>query len=387
MAGVAAGLAAHLGIDALLVRLAFVALTVAGGAGLVLYLLAWLFVPPAGVDQSIAQRATHDRTSAGQAVSVGLIVLGGLLALRAAGLWFDDTVVWPVTLASAGLVVIWRQAGADDRAAFLGLAGRAGAGQPLRVRRTGLLRVAAGMALVFVGMGLFLASHDAFSSVGPALVAVAVIVGGVGLVFAPWWWRLGTELAAERRERVRSQERAEVAAHLHDSVLQTLALIQHHAGDAASVQRLARRQEAELRSWLYGRAPAGAGDSLNGAIEAAAREVEDLHGVAVDVVAVGDCPLDDRLTALVAAAREGMVNAAKWSGQAHVSVYAETEPGRVSVFVRDRGVGFDVDAVAPDRHGIAQSIVGRMARNGGTATVRSSPEGTEVCLEMQRVTA
>ena len=371
IAGVAAGLGAHLGVDPLVVRLAFVVLTFAGGAGIVFYVLAWLVLLSAVDGPSIAQRVTVDGRSASQAVSVGLIVLGALFGLRATGPWFDDSVVWPVTLASVGLVVIWRQAGAGD----------------LRWRRSGLLRVVAGMALVIVGMGVFLASHDAFSAVGPALVAVAVIVGGVALLFAPWWWRLGTELAEERRARVRSQERAEVAAHLHDSVLQTLALIQRHAGDPASVQHLARRQEAELRSWLYGRLPVGDGDSLDAALEGAAREVEDLHGIVVDVVTVGDCPLDDRLSALVAAAREAMVNAAKWSGQPQVAVYAETEAHRVSVFVRDRGVGFDVDAVAPDRHGISQSIVGRMARNGGTATMRSSAEGTEVCLEMQRAPA
>ena len=386
--GVAAGVADHVGVDPLVVRLAFVVLTLASGAGLIFYMLAWLVLPARDATQSIAQRAMLDRRTTGQAISVGLIVLGVLLGLRAAGVWFDDSVVWPVSLGAAGLAVIWRQSGEDDRAPFLRLAGRLPAGDgddALRQRRVALVRVGAGMGMVALGMGIFLASHGAFAAVGPALVATAVIVGGVALVFAPWWWRLGQELAAERRERMRSQDRAEVAAHLHDSVLQTLALIQRHAGDAGSVQRLARRQEAELRNWLYGRPPAGEGDTVGTAIEAAAREVEDLHGVAVDVVAVGDCALDDRLHALVAAAREGMVNAAKWSGQAQVSVYVETEPERISVFVRDRGRGFDVDAVGADRHGIADSIVARMSRHGGTATIRSSPaEGTEVCLEMPR---
>lgn len=410
----AAGVADHLGVDPLVVRLAFVVLTAASGAGLVFYVVAWLVLPQRDAPQSIAQRAMLDRRSAGQALSIGLIVLGVLLAVRSIGIWFDDSVVWPLSLAAAGLAVIWRQAGDDERATLLRLAGRpppaggsagtaggagtvgavgagaAGAGPGrgdglVPMGRAGLLRVGAGVVLVAGGVGIFLASHGAFSAVGPALVATAVIAGGFAVVFAPWWWRLGKELAAERRERVRNQERAEVAAHLHDSVLQTLALIQRHSADPPAVQRLARRQEAELRSWLYGRPAAGAADSVSAAIEAAAREVEDLHGVVVDVVAVGDGPLDERLAALVAAAKEGMVNAAKWSGQALVSVYAETEPKQVTVYVRDRGRGFDVDAVGADRHGIADSIIGRMARHGGTATVRSSPEGTEVGLEMQRV--
>ena len=289
--GVAAGLAAHLGVDPLVVRLAFVVLTAASGAGLVLYVMAWLLLPQRDAAQSLAQRAAFDRRSAGQAMSVGLIVLGVLLGLRSAGLWFDDSVVWPMSLAAAGLAVIWRQAGDDDRAPFLRLTGRLPSGDSadsLQRRRAGLLRVGAGVALVAGGVGIFLASHGTFSAIGPAVVASAVIAGGVALVFAPWWWALGKDLAAERRERVRSQERAEVAAHLHDSVLQTLALIQRHAGDPASVQRLARRQEAELRGWLYGRPPSDAAHSLSAAIEAAALEVEDLHGVAVDVVSVGD---------------------------------------------------------------------------------------------------
>ena len=389
--GVAAGVADHLGVDPLVVRLAFVVLTAASGAGLVFYVVAWLVLPQRDAPQSIAQRAMLDRRSAGQALSIGLIVLGVLLAVRSVGIWFDDSVVWPLSLAAAGLAVIWRQAGDDERATLLRLAGRLPPAGPGRgegiapMGRAGLLRVGAGVVLVAGGVGIFLAAHGAFSAVGPALVATAVIAGGFAVVFAPWWWRLGKELAAERRERVRNQERAEVAAHLHDSVLQTLALIQRHAADPPAVQRLARRQEAELRSWLYGRPAAGAADSVSAAIEAAAREVEDLHGVVVDVVAVGDGPLDERLAALVAAAKEGMVNAAKWSGEGLVSVYAETEPERVTVYVRDRGRGFDVDAVGADRHGIADSIVGRMARHAGTATVRSSPEGTEVGLEMQRV--
>jgi signal transduction histidine kinase len=192
------------------------------------------------------------------------------------------------------------------------------------------------------------------------------------------------DLRDERRERIRSQERAEVAAHVHDSVLQTLALIQKAADDPREVSRLARSQERELRGWLY-RPATHSGGQFAAALESAAAEVEEAHRVAVEVVVVGDCPVDARAGALVAAAREAMVNAAKHAGVAQVQVYAEVEADRLAVFVRDRGAGFDPTQVPADRLGLAQSVVGRMERNGGTAQVRSEPgSGTEVRLEMPR---
>jgi signal transduction histidine kinase len=205
-------------------------------------------------------------------------------------------------------------------------------------------------------------------------------VVALAVIFAPFVVRLGRSLAAERSERIRSQERAEVAAHLHDSVLQTLALVQKRADDPRAVAHLARRQERELRNWLLGRADSGSG-TVRAALEASAAEVEEAHGASVDVVAVGDRELDERGIALVAAAREAMVNAAKHAGGA-VSVYAESNDEHTKIFVRDRGAGFEPDAVPADRRGIAESIVGRMERHGGRATVHSSPEGTEVELEL-----
>ena len=193
---------------------------------------------------------------------------------------------------------------------------------------------------------------------------------------------MANDLSQERRERIRSQERAEVAAHLHDSVLQTLALIQKAAGSPSEVTRLARSQERELRTWLY-TSRAGQG-TLSRALEAVAAEVEEQHRVSVDVVAVGDLVLDEKGAALVAAAREAVVNAAKHSGAATVDVYAEVEPHQATVFVRDRGVGFDPSDVPADRHGLSGSVVGRMERHGGRAFVRSTPgEGTEIRLEME----
>jgi signal transduction histidine kinase len=209
---------------------------------------------------------------------------------------------------------------------------------------------------------------------------------GIALVSGPWWVRMARDLAAERNARIREQERAEVAAHVHDSVLHTLTLIQRHVDDPREVSRLARAQERELRGWLY--RPTGgdqaAARQLGAALEATAAEVEDAHGVTIEVVVVGDCPVDDRLVAVRDAAREALVNAAKYAAGAPISVYAEVEPEQVTVFVRDRGPGFDQGAVPEDRLGLRQSVVGRMARHGGRATVRSVlGEGTEVQLEMR----
>jgi signal transduction histidine kinase len=222
-------------------------------------------------------------------------------------------------------------------------------------------------------------------SLGKAIWAVGIIGGVVGLVVGPWVVRMGSSLSFERAARIREQERAEVAAHLHDSVLQTLALIQKRAGDPREVAGLARRQERELRSWLLKR-PGDAGeDSVATALERAAAEVEELHKVPIEVVTVGDAPLSGRLEAMVQAAREAMTNAAKFAGSERVDLYAEVEPRRVQVFVRDRGVGFDLDAIPADRRGVRDSIIARMQRHEGRAAVHSRPgEGTEVELIMEQ---
>jgi len=215
-----------------------------------------------------------------------------------------------------------------------------------------------------------------------------VTIAGLAVILGPWIRRLVIELRDERRERIRSEERADVAAHLHDSVLQTLALIQRNADRPRELAALARRQERELRTWLYGDRTAAANGhngTLAAAVDAMVSEVEDLHGIEVDAVTVGECPVDGRVDALLQAAREATVNAAKHAGVDVVSLYVEAEPDRVSAFVRDRGRGFDVDTIPDDRRGISSSIRDRMARNGGTATITSTEgEGTEVALELKR---
>jgi signal transduction histidine kinase len=216
------------------------------------------------------------------------------------------------------------------------------------------------------------------------LAAVAVMIV-LGVIFAPWIVRLVRSLTHERAQRIRSQERAEVAAHLHDSVLQTLAMVQRRAGDPREVATLARRQERELRAWLADRPRPGQGSRLGAALEAAAAEVEEGHGVPVELVTVGDRDLDEDARGLVAAAKEAMVNAAKFGGGSTVDVYVEVSGDATTVFVRDRGPGFDPSAVAPDRRGLRESIVGRMQRHGGQAVIRSAPgQGTEIELQIER---
>jgi signal transduction histidine kinase len=297
-----------------------------------------------------------------------------LLLLPAAGLPVEPGFAWPVVLAGLGVALLWRQADDDQRARW-----RAAA----RTRPTAVPRILLGVALVVAGLAAFLAARGELRQARDGLLGTVVVVAGLALVTGPYWLRTVRELTAERRERIRSQERAEVAAHLHDSVLHTLALIQRHAADSAAVARLARAQERDLRGWLY-RQPTAA-RSLRAAVETAAAEVEDTHGVPVEVVAVGDCPVDDRLGGLVQAAREAMVNAARHSAAGAVSVYVEVEPAQAAVFVRDRGKGFDPDTVPEGRLGLRESVLGRTARHGGWAAVRSAPgEGTEVRITMPR---
>jgi signal transduction histidine kinase len=248
---------------------------------------------------------------------------------------------------------------------------------------TNVSRTGVGVALVFAAVFVFVRGTGLIGTAVDALLIALVVAAALAIVFAPWILRLVRSLDAERAERIRSQERAEVAAHLHDSVLQTLALVQKRADDPAQVAALARGQERELRAWLSGRRQTAAEPRrLHGALEAAASEIERAHGAEIDVVAVGDRDLDERGEALVAAAREAMLNAAR-HGHGTVSVYAESSGDGATVFVRDRGPGFDPAAVPADRRGISESIVGRMARHGGRAVVRAAPgEGTEVELTL-----
>ena len=222
-------------------------------------------------------------------------------------------------------------------------------------------------------------SIDVLERLGAVALATLITGAGLLLLFGPWIWRLAGDLTRERRERIRSEERAEMAAHLHDSVLQTLSLIQR-SSEPDEMSMLARAQERELRSWLYGAGPAG-GDRLGAALGAAASRIEADHRVPIEVVTTGDDPeMTEPLQALVQAAGEAMTNAAKHSGAAQISVYAEAGEQGVEVWVSDQGSGFDPDDIPKERLGIRESIVARMGRAGGTAEISSTDEGTEVHL-------
>jgi signal transduction histidine kinase len=412
--GVCAGLSRSIGLDPLVLRVAFAA-AAAAGVGIPAYLVAWVVLPADGGQAPVA-RLLRGRAAAEVALGVGLLVLAAMLGMRELGFWLSDAVAWPVVLIATGGALLWRQVFAGSRAgeeasedelgdartpgwhAFRNGAEATVAALPERTvaspseravaapreRAAAVSRIGIGVALVVAAGIIFLQTTGALSAARDVLLAVLVAVIVLGVILAPLILRLARSLTAERARRIRSQERAEVAAHLHDSVLQTLAMVQRRAHEPAEVAQLARRQERELRSWLAGRPAPGQAATLGAALEGAAAEVEERHGVPVEVVAVGDRPLDPDTEAVVAAAREAMTNAAKFGGGSTVDVYAESEEGRLVVFVRDRGPGFDPGSIPADRGGVRESIVGRMERHGGRATISSSPEtGTEVELVLE----
>jgi len=379
---VAGGLAERLGVDPVVVRIAFVLLTIAGGIGLIAYLLLAFATDRAGAAGPTRWREPTRRRT----FSFVLIVAGIMLLLRELGLWFGDRVVWPVALAAIGSAVIWARGDDEDRAPWLQFSAvmRRNPAESLLGDRASLPRVVVGALLVASGMGYVLATSDALATVGSALLAIAVTAAGLGLILGPWILRLYRQLTEERRERIRSEERAEMAAHLHDSVLHTLALIQR-ADAPMEMVTLARRQERELRQWLYAKPAPLAEERLKTTVEALAGRVEELHAVAVDVVVVGDERLDERSRAVVLACQEAAINAARHSGVPRVSVYVEAEPEAITAYVRDEGKGFDPETIPPDRHGIRDSIRGRIERHGGTVTINSEPGGgTEISVYMPR---
>jgi signal transduction histidine kinase len=389
--GVAAGIAGRFGIDVSLVRLAFVVATAAGGFGLGAYLLAWILIP-SGESGSARTRLPTGRAAVEVALGTGLLLLAALLTFRELGIWFSDAIVWPLVLIASGGALLWRQSlgGPEPEAAErfsrapAAAAPHAELAAESRRAAAAISRTGIGIALVIAAGFVFLQATGALGAARDVLLALIAAVVVLGVIFAPWVVRLVRSLTQERAQRIRSQERAEMAAHLHDSVLQTLAMVQRSAGDPSEVAAIARRQERELRAWLAGRPAPGQAARLAAALEAAAADVEERYGVPVEVVVVGDRELDVNHEAVVAAAREAMTNAAKFGAGSTVDVYAESGAGRTQVFVRDRGPGFDPAAVPGDRRGVRDSIVGRMQRHGGRARVASAPGGgTEVELVLE----
>ncbi|MCC9069186.1 ATP-binding protein [Arthrobacter cryoconiti] len=404
VAGVCAGLAEHLGLRVGLVRAIMAASCFVFGAGVVFYAWLWILVPLEGEEQSlgtplldadgtpylklfrpapessfIANSDTREATAtqAGRSLGIREIMVGAVLVVAAFALFSGPLIrtvnvgtLIPITVIGIGAVLAWMQLDATRRA---GLLNAANIGTPLAI-----VRFSAGIGLVIAGVLIAVSGSGSWSLAWSSAMASLAVLAGVGLVLAPWALKFWRDFQKERTGRIRQTERAEIAAHLHDSVLQTLALIQKRADSPQDVTRLARAQERELREWIYHDADETSG-ALVARIKSVCAEIEDLHGLAVEVVAVGDAELTEQRQPLVQATREAVLNGVRHGGTT-VSVYVEAGVKGVEVFVRDRGSGFDVESMPADRLGVRESVVGRMQRNGGTAGIMSSSEGTEVRL-------
>jgi signal transduction histidine kinase/phage shock protein PspC (stress-responsive transcriptional regulator) len=414
IAGVCSGLAAHLGLPVNTVRVGMVLASFAGGAGVVFYAWLWIMVPTAyesarrqerrptspiapavmggtvtgtlsanagpgmvpgaGVPAEAVQvpwfRFREMRYGKEILLGVGLLLVAGILGAQQLGMDVPLGTIIAAAAVLGGASIAWMQLDETRRA---GLVDKTKANQA-----GGWARLAAGLALVVAGVLVMVSGSGSWEQTWLALLASVAVLGGVVLVLLPWALKFWRDLEAERAGRIRETERAEIAAHLHDSVLQTLALIQRRAANEHDVVRLARAQERELRGWLFEDPGKDAGQ-LSDRIKAVAAEVEDLLGNAVEVVSVGDTEVTEGHEALIQASREAMLNASRHGGGA-VSVYLEVTGGRAEVFIKDRGPGFELQDVPEDRLGVRESIIGRMNRHGGTANIISTSEGTEVRL-------
>jgi signal transduction histidine kinase len=364
VAGVASGLSEHLGIDVQLLRVGFVVSIVLGGLGALLYAAFWVVVPQQGAeDPARAGSGNRLELVAFAALAAAMLLVAQLLGLGA-------SLVWPAAATVTGAAILWRQADEASRNRWL-----------RRARRRTAVRYALGIALVLIGMATFLATQNAFPLARRAALPALVVTLGLILVVGPWLLRYWREASEERTARIREHERVELAGRIHDSMLQTLTLIQRKAEDPEEVRRLVRHSERELRDWLY--RPAREATSLRDMVSAACGEVEDEYDVTVNLVVVGDQPASPAIEPLVQAMREATVNAAKHSGVRDISVYLEAGATALDVFIRDRGNGFKPGAIPEDRYGVRESVVGRMQRHGGDATIKSSRRtGTEVHLHL-----
>ncbi len=373
VAGVARGVSEHLNVEVRWVRLAFIVLAFLGGAGVMIYGALWLFVPVERETAPVRRGGSRPTLLLSlAAVVVGIVLLLQFLRVLPAA-------ATPLMLVVVGGTLLWMRSDDDQRRR---ITGQAADGQV--AGRLAWPQVFLGAVFVLVGVVGLLASQGSPLDVARVLLAGLIVTAGVAVLAAPWAIALLRDRDEERRARIRSEERADIAAHVHDSVLQTLTLIQRNSADPSAVARLARSQERDLRRWLY-EPGSNEANTLRGALEAVVADVEDQHGVRIELVCVADAPLNDRLTALVQASREALVNAAKYAGtQGPISVYAEVDEEVVTMYVRDRGDGFDLDALPPDRRGVRDSILGRMERNGGTAEIHTlDGGGTQVALSMR----
>lgn len=393
IAGVSGALARHLNLNQAMVRFAFVIAALFSGIGIVAYGALWVLIPR-DTDSAVEQapgletasrkgmrqvRVTVTRPDEGVLIAGGLVVVG-LLWLFVSGGFVPSGMFWPAVVGGAGVVVIWLQV--DERSSADPVRGTLWQ----RVTRGGgvmsIIRLVGGLVMVVAGISMILATQVGISQLPVVLGASAVLLAGLLVVAAPWLYQQRARVRRADADRMRAEARADMAAHLHDSVLQTLALIQRQADDPATVSSLARRQERELRTWLYGETPRAA-ETLRSALRELSSDVEGRFDVDIEVVCVGDAVVDDRIEALILATGEAVTNAAKHSGAPRIDVYAEVEDGHVEVFIRDRGCGFDPAEVPQGHMGVKESITARMERYGGRASIRSEPgHGTEVRLEI-----
>jgi signal transduction histidine kinase/phage shock protein PspC (stress-responsive transcriptional regulator) len=372
--GVAGGLAGALGVEAWIVRAGFFLMSLGGGIGIIAYLGAYAL----STEPTVEPATTRPITSR-HSIGFVLVSLGVLVFAQTLGIAFPRQLVIPLSFLVLGSIVMWTRLGETERARL--------ARDPMSILASGhqrLWRLIIGAPLLIAGVIVFLASSNAFHATRSVLLAVFATIIGVSLLLGPWLIGLAREVSDERLERIRNEERAEMSAHLHDSVLNTLALIQR--SDAPSdVVTLARRQERELRAWMQGRSVHD-DSQLSAVLDNMVSMVEANHSVSVDAVVVGGDPaIDERISAFVAAIQEATTNAARHSGADRVDVYVEVEPKQLTAYVRDQGAGFDRSTVPEDRRGIADSIEGRLRRIGGTATIQTGPgEGTEVELRLPK---
>ena len=390
LGGVCGGLAIRLGISERTVRVIFSLLALISGLGLLLYMLLWFTLPRSGEDHVIAQRILGRRRELHRTLLGFIIVLASMIILYKLGIPSFGIYTWPVLLSGAGIVGVWRGSSPDERRHLEDLVKSAPLIRvpPTKSRKNLLLRVLLGLVIILIGLRSLSRIHGVWGGTTPQIFGTLIVIAGVLILLAPWWLETLSELSGERRARVRVEERANVAAHLHDSVLQTLTLIERAAGDETAVVRLARNQERELRQWLFepNHVANGAATSTYASLlHNIENEIESDYGVKVELVIVGDCDAGDAVLALIAAGREAAINAARWSGAGSLSIFAEVESSSVTLFVRDQGKGFDVDAVPSDRQGITLSIRQRITQHGGTVSLKSTlGVGTEVQLALPR---
>ncbi len=369
--GVASGIGNELGLDALWVRISFVILFAIGGWGALLYALAWGGLSYAAYRGHGPTGPPSAKGATGRSRFLGFaLCVAGFASAFSNMSGVSGDLAWSAAVIGIGMLVVWRQASRRSTTRSVG--------------RRGYIMLLGGFAITAGGAGLLSASiqdgSGSFVSIALIVIALLVVVGA-----SPWWWRTLTELDAERQARARSEERAVVAAHLHDSVLQTLALIQKSAGDPARMAGLARRQERELRNWLDPNRVSRDGESVRGRLDHMATDIEELYQTPVEIVAVGDCLVDDDIEEALAAAREAVVNAAKHAEADQIDLFVEVKDNQIEIFVRDTGKGFDPTTIAPDRRGVRESIQARMERIGGTVTIFSEPgDGTEVEIYLPR---